>query len=40
LNRLSGAQGKAILNGIIFWWARQEKAVVLGSCGLAIFIEI
>jgi hypothetical protein len=31
---------KSILNGIIFWIARQEKAFVLDSCGLAIFIDL
>jgi len=31
-----GCAGQSILNGIIFWMARQEKAFVLGSCKLAI----
>jgi hypothetical protein len=32
----------SILNGIIFWRARQEKAFVPGdgSCGRAIFIDL
>jgi hypothetical protein len=31
---------KSTLDGIIFWLARQEKAVVLGSCKLAIYIDL
>jgi hypothetical protein len=34
-----GCFWKSILDGIIFWWARQEKAVVLDSCELAICID-
>jgi hypothetical protein len=32
--------GQSILDGIIFWMARQEKAVVLNSCKLAIYIDL
>jgi hypothetical protein len=32
--------GQSKLNGIIFWMTRQEKAVVLGSCELAIYIDL
>jgi hypothetical protein len=32
--------GQSTLNGIIFWLVRQEKAVVLGSCKLAIYIDL
>jgi hypothetical protein len=35
-----GFAGKSTLNRIIFWLARQEKAVVLGSCNLAIYIDV
>jgi hypothetical protein len=35
-----GYAGKATLDGIIFWVARQEKAVVLGSCKSAIYIDL
>jgi len=35
-----GYAGKSTLNGIIFWMARQEKAVVLGSCKSAIYIVL
>jgi hypothetical protein len=28
--------GNPLLDGIIFWMTRQEKAVVLGSCKLTI----
>jgi len=35
-----GYAGKSTLDGIIFWLARQEKAVVLGSCNMAIFIDL
>ena len=36
----AGCTGQSILNGIIFWMARQEKAVVLSSCELAIYIDL
>jgi hypothetical protein len=32
--------GNPLLNGIIFWMTRQEKAVVLGSCEPAIYIDL
>jgi hypothetical protein len=32
--------GKSTLDGIIFWLSRQEKAVVLGSCNMAIYIDL
>jgi hypothetical protein len=35
-----GFVGKSTLNGIIFWLLRQEKAVVLGSCKPAIYIDV
>jgi hypothetical protein len=35
-----GYAGKSTLNDIIFWMARQEKAVVLGSCKSAIYIVL
>jgi hypothetical protein len=35
-----GKSGKSILDGIIFWLPRQEKAVVLGSCKPAIYIDV
>ena len=37
---LAARLGELILNGIIFWLARQEKAVVLDSCRIAIYIDI
>jgi hypothetical protein len=36
----AGCVGQSILNGIIFWMARQEKAVVLSSCEPAIYIDL
>jgi hypothetical protein len=35
-----GYARKSILDGIIFWLPRQEKAVVLGSCKPAIYIDL
>jgi hypothetical protein len=35
-----GYAGKSTLDGIIFWLLRQEKAVVLGSCKPAIYIDL
>jgi hypothetical protein len=32
--------GKSTLDGIIFWLMRQEKAVVLGSCKPAIYVDL
>jgi hypothetical protein len=32
--------GKSTLDGIIFYLARQEKAFVLGSCKLPIYIDV
>jgi hypothetical protein len=36
----AGCVGQSTLNGIIFWLARQEKAVVLGTCKPAIYIDL
>jgi hypothetical protein len=36
----AGCTGQSTLDGIIFWMARQEKAVVLGSCELTIYIDL
>jgi hypothetical protein len=36
----AGCTGQFNLNGIIFWMSRQEKAVVLSSCELAIYIDL
>ena len=35
-----GYAAKSTLDGIIFWLLRQEKAVVLGSCNMAIYIDV
>jgi hypothetical protein len=35
-----GYNRKSTLDGIIFWLLRQEKAVVLGSCNMAIYIDL
>jgi hypothetical protein len=40
VKQTAGCAGRSNLNGIIFWMARQEKAVVLGSCKLAIYIDL
>jgi hypothetical protein len=40
VKQISGYAGQSILNSIIFWMARQEKAVVLDSCELAIYIDL
>jgi hypothetical protein len=38
--QIAGCAGRSTLNGIIFWRTRQEKAVVLGSCEPAIYIDL
>jgi hypothetical protein len=40
VNQKADCAGQSILNGIIFWIARQDKAVVLSSCKLAIYIDL
>jgi hypothetical protein len=40
VKQTAGYAGQLPLNGIIFWMARQEKAFVLGSCELNIYIDL
>jgi hypothetical protein len=35
-----GYAGRSTLDGIIFWLARQEKDIVLGSCNMPIYIDL
>jgi hypothetical protein len=40
VKQTAGGAWKSTLNGIIFCQTRQEKAVVLGSCNPAIYIDV